>query len=116
MALTGKICNFSASNNHTFEGSILGVTLFAVPHLQPTEAHKDEIDRNTFKASTLKTQADNKRFLAGKKFSPPKDITNTLKVLNNYICWLEILFGCKCPHLLMVIKLRDTIFVHKDNL
>jgi hypothetical protein len=94
----------------------LGVTPFAVPHLRPTKAHEDEIDSNAFEAATLKTQDDNKRFLVGKKFSPPKDITDTLKVLNNYICWLEILFGCQCPHLLMVIKLRDAIFEHEDEL
>ncbi len=30
-----------------------------------------------------------------------------MQVLNNYLRLLEVLFGDRCPHLLMVLEIRD---------
>jgi hypothetical protein len=116
MAVTGKTCNFSASNDSTFEGCTLGVTPFAVPHLRATEAHEEELDSNAFEDATLRTQADNKKFMAGRKFTPPNKISDVIKSLNNYVLWIEVLFGSWCPHLLMVTKLRDVLYDLEEDL
>jgi hypothetical protein len=68
MALTFKSGNFSAGNDRTYEGCTAGVTPFAVPKLSQKQAHDDTLDRQAFEDATLKTQADNKKFLAGQKF------------------------------------------------
>ena len=68
------------------------------------------MESDAFNAATHKTQSDNNQFLAGKRFTPPRNISNVLKSLNNYICWVGVMFGDWCPHLLMVIQLRDTLY------
>ena len=92
------------------------MTPFSVPHLSPKLAHEDEMEYQAFEEATHKTQADNKKFLAGQKFVPPKKLEEVIRVLNNYICWLEVMFGNVCPHLLQVVRLRDTLDDNQDVL
>ena len=116
MALTFKSGNFSAGNDRTYEGCTAGVTPFAVPKLSQKQAHDDTLDQQAFEDATLKTQADNKKFLAGQKFIPPKNLAEVIRNLNNYICWAGVMVGSDCPHLLMVVKLRDALDDNEDAL
>ena len=59
---------------------------------------------------------ENKKFLAGEKFGPPKDLGKVIRVLNNYICWAEVMLGGECPHLLQVVRPRDTLDEDQDEL
>ena len=45
-----------------------------MPHLSPKPAHEDKMDYQAFEEATHKTQAKNRKFLAGQKFGPPKDL------------------------------------------
>ena len=63
-----------------------------------------------------KTQAENRKFLAGQKFIPPKKLGEVIRVLNNYIVWLDVMFGSVCPHLLQVMRLRDALDDNQDIL
>jgi hypothetical protein len=87
-----------------------------VPHLSPKVAHDEEMDYHAFKEATHKTQAENEKFLAGQKFSPPKNLGEVIRILNNYIVWLEVLFESICPHLIQVVRLRDAIDENEDTL
>ena len=97
-------------------GGTAGVTPFAVPHLSPRLTHENEMDYQAFEEATHKTQAKNRKFLAGQKFSPPKNLGKVIRILNNYICWVEVMFGCGCPCLLQVVRLRDTLDKDQDRL
>ena len=109
MVKTLKRGNFSATNDRTYDGCTAGITPFAVPHLSPKMAHKDEMDHQAFEEAMHKTQAENKKFMAGQKFTPPKTLNEVIRILNNYICWLEVMFGSGCPHSLQVMRLRDVL-------
>ena len=65
MVKTLKSGNFSATNNRMYDGCTAGITPFAVTHLSPKMAHKDEMDHQAFEEATHKTQAKNKKFMAG---------------------------------------------------
>jgi hypothetical protein len=116
MEKTVKRGNYSASNDRTYDGATAGVTLFATPHLSPKLIHEDEMDYQAFEDATHKMQADNKKFLAGQKFNPPKELSELIQVLNNYICWTENMFGNQFPHLLLVVRLRDVLDKIQDIL
>ena len=75
--------NLSATNDRTYEGCTAGVTPFAVPHLSPKMVHETEMDYQAFEGATHKTQAENRKFLAGNKLGPPKDLNELIRVLNN---------------------------------
>ena len=109
MVLTFKSGNFASGRDQTYEGCTSGVTVFAVPHLSQKMAYEDTLDHNAYTEATHKTQADNKNFLSGKKFLPPKSLSEVIRVLNNYIVWLDVMFGSNCPHLIQVIRLRDAL-------
>ncbi len=74
MVLTVKTGYYSSTNSTKFDGATSGVTPFGVSNLSPKVIHKDEMDYQAFKDATHKTQADNRKFLAGQKFIPPKDL------------------------------------------
>ena len=116
MVATMKSGNLSATNDRTYDGCTAGVTPFAVPHLSPKLAHEDEVDYQAFEEATHKTHADNKKFMAGQKFGPPKDLSEVIRILNNYICWVEVMFGGECPHLLQVVRIRNTLDEDQDEL
>ena len=116
MAQTAKNGNYAASNDITYEGCTAGMTPFACPYLLAKDAHDDDLESEAFNAATHKTQSDNQKFLAGKRFTPPRNVSDVLKVLNNYICWLGVMFGDWCPHLLMVIQLRDALYDLESDL
>ena len=78
MVATLKSGNFSATNDRTYEGCTAGATPFAVPHLSPKLAHEDEMDYQAFEEATHKTQAENRKFLAGQKFIPPKELSKVI--------------------------------------
>ena len=75
MVKTLKSGNFLATNDQTYDRCTAGITSFAVPHLSPKMAHKDEMDYQAFEEATHKTQAKNKKFMAGQKFIPPKNLS-----------------------------------------
>jgi hypothetical protein len=116
MEKTVKSGNYSATNDRTFDGATAGVTPFATPHLSPKLIRKDEMDYHAFKDATHKMQANNKKFLAEQKFNPPKELSELIRVLNNYICWTEVMFGNHCPHLLLIVRLQDVLDKNQDIL
>jgi hypothetical protein len=116
MVLTFKTGNFASGRDQSYEGCTSGVTVFAVPHLTQKMAYDNTLDHKAFEEATHKTQADNKKFLSGQKFAPPKSLSEVIRVLNNYIVWLEVLFGSYCSHLIQVIRLRDALDDNEEEL
>ena len=116
MVLTFKGGNLAMGRDKTFDGCTAGVTPLAVPHLSQKMAHDDLLDNQAFEDATHKTQAENKKHLAGNRFTPPKTVQEVIRVLNNYICWLEVMFGGNCRHLAQVILLRDALDDNEEEL
>jgi hypothetical protein len=103
MVVNFKSGNLSMGRDKTFEGCTVGVTLLAVPHISQKMANDNLLENQAFEDATHKTQADNKKHLAGQKFAPPKSLHELIRVLNNYICWIEVMFRSNCKHLIQVV-------------
>ena len=116
IVVTFKSGNLSMGRDKTFKGCTVGVTLLAVLQLSQKMAHDNILENQAFEDTTHKTQADNKKYLAGQKFAPPKSLHEVIRVINNYICWLEVMFGSNCRHLIQVVQLRDSLDENKEEL
>ena len=116
MVATFKSGNLSLGRDKTYEGCTAGVTVFAVPQLSQKMAQEDILEYQAFEGATHKTQADSRKHLTGQKFEPPKSVHEVIRVLNNYICWLEVMFGSECRHLLQVVRLRDSLDDNEEEL
>ena len=67
-----------------------------------------------FEAATLKSVADIKRHITSAKVELPPSLLVLVRVLNNYCCLLEVLFGPECHHLGHVN--RDALETHEADL
>lgn len=116
MAATFKSGEFSNNNDYTYGACGIGVSPFAVPVLSQKVAYDDNIDKQAYESATHKTQAESRKHLLGHKCAPPKTLREVIQVLNNYICWLEVMFGSNCPHLRAVVRLRDVLDIGEERL
>jgi hypothetical protein len=109
IVLAAKTLNFSTNNNLTFDGCSNGITLFATPWCT-VEANNSNLTEDCyFHEATLKSPADIKRHATGPKFNPPQSLQGLVRVLTNYVCLLEVLFGDWCPHMQWVLQLQDAL-------
>jgi hypothetical protein len=63
--------------------------------------NEDDIEDDralAFESATHRTQAENRKQLLGLKVAPPKTLREVTRILNNYTCWLKVMFGSNCPY------------------
>lgn len=109
LALTIKSGDLSNGNDCTYEGCGGGITVFAVPPLSQERARENSLDHQAFEAATHKTQDETRKQMQGEKMTPPKDLREVIRYMNNYIVLLEVIAGSDCPHLLLVLRLRNCL-------
>ena len=83
--------------------------MFAVPPLSQERARENSLDHQAFEAATHKTQDETRKQMQGEKMTPPKDLKEVIRYMNNYIVLLEVIAGSDCPHLLLVLRLRNCL-------
>ena len=113
---TVKSMSFSANNDKTHAGCTKGITIFATPWRSLEAMNEDALEEACFEASTHKSVADIRKHIAGIKVELPSDLLMLVRMFNNYIKLLEVLFGPSCPHLLQVKGLRDGLEENKGDL
>jgi hypothetical protein len=113
---TVKSMNFSANNDKTHAGCTKGITIFATPWRSLESMNEDALKEACCEASTLKSVADIRKNIAGIKVELPSDLTMLIRMFNNYIKLLEVLFGPTCPHLLQVRGLQDGLEENEGDL
>jgi hypothetical protein len=109
---TVKSMSFAANNDKTHAGCTKGITIFATPWRSLEAMNEDALEEACFEASTHKSVADIRKHIAGIKVELPSDLLMLVRMFNNYIKLLEVLFGPSCPHLIQVKGLRDGL---EDN-
>jgi hypothetical protein len=113
---TVKSMAFSANNDKTYAGCTKGITIFATPWRSIEAMNEDALEEACFEASTHKSVADIRKHIAGIKVELPSDLLMLIRMFNNYIKLLEVLFGPLCPHLLQVQGLRDGLEENEGDL
>ena len=113
---TVKSMNFSANKDKMHAGCTNGITIFATPWRSLESMNEDALEEACFEASTLKSVADIRKHIAGIKVELPSDLTMLIRMFNNYIKLLEVLFGPTCPHLIHVRGLRDGLEENESDL
>ena len=109
LAMTLKTGDLSNGNDCTYDGCRGGITVFAVPPLSKEKAREKSLEQEAFEAATLRTQDETRKQMQGDKVNPPEDLREVIRYLNNYIVLLEVIAGSECPHLLLVLRLRNCL-------
>jgi hypothetical protein len=78
--------------------------------------NKDIAEEAYFEQATLKSLADICKHVASAKVELPASHLGLVRVFNNYIHLLEVMFGDVCNHLIYVWAIRDGLEEHKTGL
>jgi hypothetical protein len=113
IVLVAMTLNFTANNDLTFDACSNGITLFTIPWHTEDVNNSDLMEDRYFHKATLKSLADINWHATGAKFDPPQSLQGLIRVLTNYVCLLEVLFGDWCPHMQWVRQLRDALDSHE---
>jgi hypothetical protein len=111
-----KGMNFSANCNRKHAGCTKGITPFATPWCLFEEMNEDAAKELYYEASTVKSVADIWKHAAGTKVELPTTFVGLIRVLNNYSCLVEVLFGEECDHLAQVLAFRGGLEDHETDL
>ncbi len=93
-----------------------GITIFAVPWRTAEAINEDLAEDEYFEAAMLKSVVDIRKHVTSAKVELPTSLQGVVRVLNNYCCLLDVLFGPECPHLTNVMAIRDALETHKAGL
>jgi hypothetical protein len=107
LVATVKALSFLSNGDKTYAGCTKGITPFATPWRTAEAMNEDITEEQYFAESTVKLVADIRKLITGAKVELPTLLLSVVRVLNNYLRLLEVLFGDRCPHLLMVLEIRD---------
>jgi hypothetical protein len=102
-----KALSFLSNGYKTYAGCTKGMTPFATPWRMAEAMNKDIAEEQYFAESTVELVADIQKHITRAKVELPTLLLGVVRVLNNYLRLLEVLFGDWCPHLLMVLEIRD---------
>jgi hypothetical protein len=105
LVATVKALSFSLNGDKTYTGCTKGMILFATLWHTAEAMNKDIAKDQYFDTATLKLVADIQKHITGAKVELPALLLGVVRVLNNYLCVLKVLFGDRCPHLLMVLEI-----------
>jgi hypothetical protein len=107
LVATVKALRFLANGDKTYSGCTKGVTPFATPWRTAEAMNKDMAEDQYFAESRVKLVDDIRKHVTGAKVELPTLLLGVVRVLNNYLRVLEVLFGDQCPHLRMVMEIWD---------
>jgi hypothetical protein len=107
LVATVKAPSFLANGDKTYSGCTKGVTPFATPWCTAEAMNEDMAEDQYFAESTVKSVDDIRKHVTGAKVELPTLLLGVVRMLNNYLCVLEVLFGDQCPHLWMVMEIWD---------
>ncbi len=113
---TVKSFNFLSNGGKTYTGCTKGITIFAVPWRMAKAINEDLAEDEYFAASMLKLVADIRKHVTSAKVELLTSLQGVVRVLNNYCCLLDVLFGPDCPHLTNVMAIQDALETHKAEL
>jgi hypothetical protein len=116
LVATIKSFNFSSNGDKTYVGCTKGITIFTVPWRTAEAINEDLAEDEYFEASTQKLVADIGKHVTSAKVELPTSLQGVVRVLNNYCCLLDVLFGSDCPHLTNVMAIRDALETHEAEL
>ncbi len=102
-----KALSFLSNGDKTYAGCTKGMTPFATLWRKAEAMNKDIAKEQYFAVSTVKSVGDIRKHITRAKVELPTLLLGVVRVLNNYLRLLEVLFGDRCPHLLMVLEIRD---------
>jgi hypothetical protein len=105
LVVTVKALSFLLNGDKTYTGCTKGMTLFATPWRTAEAMNKDITKDQYFDADTLKLVAEIQMHITGAKVELPTLLLGMVRMLNNYLRVLKVLFGDRCPHLLMVLEI-----------
>ena len=113
---TVKSFSFASNGDKTYAGCTKGITIFATPWRSVEAMNEEAAEESYFDAATLKSPADVRKHVTGTKVELPSTFLGLIRVLNNYTRLLEVLFGHDCPHLIMVLAIREGLEQHETDL
>ncbi len=77
---------------------------------------EEAAEEEYYQQSTVKMTADVCKHQAAAKFDVPLELLGLYRLFNNYCKLLLVLFGPKCPHLTLVLAIRDGLELHEHSL
>ncbi len=116
LVVTVKSFNFLSNGDKTYAGCTKGITIFAVPWHTAKAINEDLAEDEYFAASTLKLVADIWKHVTSAKVELPTSLQGVVRVLNNYCCLLDVLYGPDYPHLTNVMAIQDALETHQAEL
>jgi hypothetical protein len=78
--------------------------------------NEDMAEEAYFEQATLKSPADIRKHVTGAKVELPSSHLGLIRVFNNYVHLLEVMFGDVCDHLGYVRAIRDGLEEHETDL
>ena len=111
-----KSLSFSSNGDKTHAGCTKGVTIFGTPWRLVEAMNKDMAEEAYFEQATLKSPADICKHVTSAKVELPESHLGLVRVFNNYVHLLEVMFGDVCDHLIHVRAIRDGLEEHETDL
>ncbi len=111
-----KSLSFSSNGDKTHAGCTKGVTIFGTPWQLVEAMNKDMAKEAYFEQATLKSPADIYKHITSAKVEVPTSHLGLVRVFNNYVHLLEVMFRDDCNHLTYVQAIRDGLEEHKMDL
>ncbi len=111
-----KSLSFSLNGEKTHAGCTKGVTIFGTPWQLVEAMNKDMAKEAYFKQAMLKSPVDICKHIMSAKVELTTSHLGLVRVFNNYVHLLEVMFGDNCDHLTYVRAIRDGLEEHKTDL
>jgi hypothetical protein len=116
LVTTVKSLSFSLNGDKTHAGCTKGVTIFGTPWRSMEAMNEDMAKEAYFEQATLKSPVDIRKHVTGAKVEIPSSHLGLIRVFNNYVHLLEVMFGDVCDHLGYVRAIRDGLEEHETDL
>jgi hypothetical protein len=111
-----KSLSSSLNGDKTHVGCTKGVTIFGTPWRSVEAMNKDMAEEAYFEQATLKSPGDIRKHITSAKVELPASHLGLVRVFNNYVHLLEVMFGDVCDHLIYVRAIRDGLEEHETDL
>jgi hypothetical protein len=111
-----KSLSFSSNGDKIHVGCTKGITIFGTPWRLVEAMNKDMAKEAYFKQAMLKSPVDICKHVMSAKVELPTSHLGLVRVFNNYVHLLEVMFGDDCNHLTYVRTIRDGLKEHETDL
>jgi hypothetical protein len=111
-----KSLSFSSNGDKTHAGCMKRVTIFGTPWQLVEAMNKDMAEEAYFEQAMLKSPSDIRKHVTSAKVELPTSHLGLVRVFNNYVHLLEVMFGDNCNHLTYVRAIKDGLEEHEMDL